>query len=215
MTATITTLKADETSTDTILTRDSYKGHGQPQAFYFWGTGKLADEQLGTLVTSVEANGLTLVLKADGKTVAQFDKRGKFWISPAFKHEELRHYSDGDSIATWYESVPQAPKTDPAPAPTADAKAIVAAATPVKARRPGRNAKLSPCLCGCKAQVKGMYKQGHDARHAGDVARKAIKAAAGADPDVNLLTAIEDVLAELPTQALRVKAANIVTKVLS
>jgi hypothetical protein len=195
MTATITTLAANETATDTILTRDSYKGHGQPQSFYYWGTGKLADEQLGTLVTSVEMNGLTLVLKGGrGETVAQFDKRGKFWISPAGQddHDE-----------------------DEAPEPTADAKAIIAAAAPARAKRPGRNAKLSPCLCKCGAQVKGMYKQGHDARHAGDVARKATKAAAAGDPDANLLTLIEDILAELPTEALRVKAANIVRKVLS
>ena len=75
-------------------------------------------------------------------------------------------------------------------------------------RSPSRNAKLSPCTCGCGAQVKGLYKQGHDARHAGNVARAAI-ARLIADPDTNLADT-SDLVAELPTEALRAKAAKMI-----
>jgi len=83
----------------------------------------------------------------------------------------------------------------PATEPTKDAQAIQRAA------RPSRNGKLHPCTCGCGGQVKGLYKQGHDARHAGDIARKFLT-----DPAPGQ----EFYLRQLPTEALRAKAARIV-----
>lgn len=78
-----------------------------------------------------------------------------------------------------------------------------------RAAKPSRNAKLHDCKCGCGQQVKGLYKQGHDARHASDVAKRVI-ALLASDPDVNL--ADPDLFDELPTQALKAKAAAIVVK---
>lgn len=169
--------------TDVInWTRATYKGHGQPTRFYYWGTGKVGDAEDGLLVTSVKVDGTKITLDG-GREVRTLDVRTRFWVSPA--PEPVR--------------VPQ-------PRQTEDAKAIQAAA---KATRPSRNAKLSDCRCGCSAQVKGLYKQGHDARHAGDVARRAI-AQLISDPDLNLAD-LSDLVSELPTDALQAKALKMIT----
>jgi len=170
----------------TGLVRDTYKGHGQPQSFYYWGTGKTADEQDGTLITSTKVTGTTITLvDGQGTEVRTVDVRTRFWISEAGQDDHTEDEA------------------------TEDAQAIQRAAAPAKAARPSRNAKLSPCLCKCGAQVKGMYKQGHDARHASQVAQAAIKALL-TDTDLNLADC--SLFDELPTEALRVKAANIVAK---
>jgi len=185
MNATATSpLSADTTN----LRRDTYKGHGQPQSFYYWGTGKSADEQDGTLITSTKVTGTTVTLiDGRGTEVRTVDVRTRFWISEAGQDDHTEDEAES----------------------TEDAQAIQRAAAPAKAARPSRNAKLSPCLCKCGAQVKGMYKQGHDARHASQVAQAAIKALL-TDTDLNL--ADSGLFDELPTEALRVKAANIVAK---
>ena len=59
---------------------------------------------------------------------------------------------------------------------------------------------LTPCLCGCGVQVAGksLYRPGHDARHASQVAQAI--SVAGSDAEYRAL------LAELPTVALKAKA---------
>jgi hypothetical protein len=175
MTATATATAPRQTVTDDLpsWTRATYKGHGRPTRFYYWGTGSQANEEDGLLVTSVKVTDHNVIMKGANAT-RKVDVRMRFWISPA------------------PELVPQ-PRNGQ---PTEDTQAIV------KAARPSRNAKLSDCRCGCGQKVKGLYKQGHDARHAGNVAREAL--AAGADADLN------EILAKLPTEALRIKAANMV-----
>ena len=70
------------------------------------------------------------------------------------------------------------------------------------------NNETTKCLCGCGVTVNKAYRPGHDARHAGQVARYAA--------DLLLNTHIEDytdfienyVTTQLPTFALRQKALN-------
>lgn len=62
------------------------------------------------------------------------------------------------------------------------------------------------CLCGCAEVVKskrGTYRPGHDARHAGEVARQV-----AADGDTGRYEA-------LPTEALRSKAAGLTARLLA
>lgn len=146
--------------------RNTYKGHGQPQSFYFWGTGAQADDQDGLLVTSVETGGTTLTLSGLHET-RTVDVRTRFWASPA--------------------------------------PAEVAKTAPARTRRPNQ-----PCRCGCGATANGrrgsLYLQGHDARHVSQLVARIF-----ADSDVNLAD-LTDELAELPTQALRDKAARMVER---
>jgi hypothetical protein len=176
MTATATRTPAEVASWGT------WKDHGHAAVLGYMGRDrKSAGMVVRTVTAAMAGQGLELRSTKNNELVARMGPAGKFWavVAPA--------------------ETAQVPQPRKEQEPTGDAKAIQAAA---KAARPGRNAKLHDCECGCSAQVRGLYKQGHNARHAGDVARKAI--AAGADAD---LTAI---LAELPTAALQAKAARMI-----
>lgn len=74
--------------------------------------------------------------------------------------------------------------------------------TPAKPVKNGNPADLPLCRCGCKSPIgrKSTYKPGHDARHAGQVARDI---AATTDPQ-----RAELMLASLGSDALRQKAIN-------
>jgi len=187
MNTTPTTLAQDTTN----LRRGTYKGLGSPVRFYYWGTEKNANDEFGTLVTSVTVDGTKVTLDSDFE-VRTVDVRTRIWISDEAPVETT---ADADKVIdqAWART----------PEPTGDTKAIV------KAAKPSRNAKLHPCKCGCGAPVRGLYKQGHDARHASDVAKKAL-AALASDPDLNL--ADNSLLDELPTDALKAKAAAIIAK---
>lgn len=66
---------------------------------------------------------------------------------------------------------------------------------------PAKAKQQVKCGCGCGNLTARTYKPGHDARHAGQVARSIIK---GADP--------KEALKALPTDALRTKAQRMVTR---
>lgn len=78
---------------------------------------------------------------------------------------------------------------------------------PSASRRRGDRSGQSgqSCLCGCNqvARLDSLYLQGHDARHASQVAKAIL-----ADPDADPIA----LLAALPTEKLRIKAAAIVAK---
>jgi len=159
----------------------TWKDHGHAAVLGYMGRDRKSAGMVVRTVKVTVGRGNILVLRStrDNEIVAQMGPAGRFWAVTA--PAEVPQPRDGQ---------------------TADAKAVQRAA------RPSRNAKLSPCTCGCGAQVKGLYKQGHDARHAGNVARAAI-AKLIADPDTNLADT-SDLVAELPTEALRAKAAKMI-----
>lgn len=70
----------------------------------------------------------------------------------------------------------------------------------------------SVCLCGCEQEVNVKYQMGHDARHAGIVARQAVERAKAQGIDYLM----DELYEALPTPALRLKskraAANIMSK---
>jgi len=164
--------------------------HQQNSTMIWFGTGKVpAETGVPALLGTQE--GRLVALTPEGLPVFHGGMNTRFWAVPATEQTEVRHHSDGDSIA-----VTLVPAQREQPEPTKDVQAIQRAA------RPSRNGKLHPCECGCGGQVKGLYKQGHDARHAGDVARQIL--AAGSDANLDAF------LRRLPTAALRAKAARIV-----
>ena len=193
-TATRTRTPADAASWGT------WKDHGHAAVLGYMGRDRKSAGMVVRTVTVTVGRGNILVLRStkDNAIVAQMGPAGRFWAVTA--PAEVPQPRDGqtaderDEDGNELESGPIVV--------TADAKAIQRAA------RPSRNAKLSPCTCGCGAQVKGLYKQGHDARHAGNVARAAI-ARLIADPDTNLADT-SDLVAELPTEALRAKATKMI-----
>lgn len=111
----------------------------------------------------------------------------------------------------------------------AEAKAVIdqflGTVTPTEGKKPATNTKkgktmtktasteVHDCYCGCKEQVPGksFYRPGHDARHAGNVGR-AIAAHVGTDVSRKNDDAVQDLLAELPSDRLTEKAMGIADK---
>jgi len=71
------------------LTRATYKDHGQPTEFYYWGRGEQADEQDGTqVVVSTQGSKFVLRRTVDNQVVDTFGFRTKFWASLAAPEPE-------------------------------------------------------------------------------------------------------------------------------
>jgi hypothetical protein len=96
------TQEHEMTATQTTATRNNWKGHDHAAVLYFHGTGTEPTAK-GQLVR-VETFGKTLQVLSfsGGETLAQFGAAGKFWAVPAIRVTEVRHMSDGDSIAEFY-----------------------------------------------------------------------------------------------------------------
>jgi|HubBroStandDraft_2_1064218.scaffolds.fasta_scaffold02391_12 hypothetical protein len=203
MTATPTTITdpADDFSDETTYTWTTWKGTGNAQSFYYWGAiRKGPDRENGALVTKVETHPQHITFyDATGKAVAVFGSATKFWASAA----------PVAAVGTWIEVTPDAQpmRTIKEIAATAAKPGEVPSAskTAAKTQRVKANS-LSKCLCGtCDNVVKGMYAQGHDARHVSQVVKAVL-----ANPDANLADATE--LDELPTAALKAKAVAAISK---
>lgn len=67
------------------------------------------------------------------------------------------------------------------------------------------------CGCGCGQEVNSKYKQGHDARHAGEVARAAAETALAKGVDYSM----DELYEVLPSQALRIKAKNMAARLVA
>lgn len=188
------------TATQTEPQWGTWKDLGNSSALVYHGRNKAEGPWAeGTFVVVGQTPTGWSMLTSDGTPVAQGGYASRFWATRDYSAPV--NQPDEPRVPAQRQATSPTTAGDPAVAttkPTEDAKAINRAA------RPGRNSKLHACLCGCGGQVKGLYKQGHDARHAADVARRMI--AAGSDANLT------EFLQELPTEALRVKAANIVAK---
>jgi len=202
-TATRTRTPADVASWGT------WKDHGHAAVLGYMGRDRKSAGMVVRTVKVTVGKGNILVLRStkDNEIVAQMGPAGRFWaVTAPAEPVEVPQPRNGQTVLDEDTDAGNAARDEALQAefaqPTGDAKAITRAA------RPSRNAKLSPCTCGCGAQVRGLYKQGHDARHAGNVARAAI-AALIADPDTNLADT-SDLVAELPTEALRAKATKMI-----
>lgn len=167
-------------------TWNNWKGHGRPEGFYYFGQNRKGPEALdrsaATLIVRVDTSNPSWYsyIGTSGKPVFQGGVATKFWAEPAQVHEhtETRHSSDGTAITVRY--CTQVHSEDK-PVPAAKKACEVCGSTighlpgcktldkPKAAKKPAKSHKLSPCRCGCKAQIHGLYKQGHDARHASDL----------------------------------------------
>jgi hypothetical protein len=175
----------------------TWKDLGNVSAIVYFGRNKRnGPDPVGKHVVIVKASIGWAMLNSAGARVDTGGYASRFWGAV-----------DTDAPAN---QVPDAPVV-PAPRQpqTAGDPTVATTQPPAKSARPGRNAKLRPCLCGCTAQVRGMYKQGHDARHASAVAQAIIAAGIGSDREAMLKA-----MKALPTEALQMKALNIVRKVM-
>lgn len=183
----------------------SWKTHGNLSALVYFGQDRKSPAAQGKpMVVGILPGSLLSGLDPKtGATVLRGGVATRFWATP----DMTAPVNQPDEIAPAGDALRKLAEQVRSPEPTKDAKAIQNAAKAPK--RAPRNGRLHDCLCGCKGQIKGLYKQGHDARHASAVAKRAI-AALASDPDLNL--ADNDLLAELPTDALKAKAAAIIAK---
>lgn len=117
--------------------------------------------------------------QVQGSTVAELRKLArKVGLKPTGKKAELVAAlveSRGRMLDLAIEA--PAPATAPKPAPAAAApKAKAKKAAPKAASRKALgstdNAPAKFCRCGCGEQVTRLFRQGHDARHAGNLVRK-------------------------------------------
>lgn len=61
------------------ITRASYKGHGKPGEFMFFGSGKAPSEK-GIKVISVAANSAGVTLIGENGRITRFGTATKFWM---------------------------------------------------------------------------------------------------------------------------------------
>lgn len=157
------------TGTDTSPVWGSWKTHGHKLYLDYFGTDRKAPAAEGIRsYWNVDGNGMLVGQAADGdRQIFRGGVASRFWAVevPAKElrtREEVRHHSDGDSIAVITELVP-APEPAPAPAPKP---------APAKAT----------CHDGCGLPVNRgkLYRQGHDARHVKQLFAEIV---AGADLD--------------------------------
>jgi hypothetical protein len=179
----------------TTATRSTWKGHGNPQFFTYHGRGSQAGQ--GVLVAKVEADqGLTLRY-VDGGLIDRFGAATKFWAAPAIQPEPASALEELHAQVYPEGKAAQRLRTVKEVAATAAKPGEVLPATSKHVK------SVALCTCGCGQRAQRQYKQGHDARHASQVA-KAILADPEADP--------AGLLAALPTDKLRLKAAAIVAR---
>jgi len=117
-------------------------------------------------------------------------------------HEDLVKMEDEAAVTakftTWLDARMPAPRTA---TPT---KGTSAPKSPRAPRNPA--AATKPCLCGCEALSSREYAPGHDARHAGQVAREIAQTVIANGGWVGTEDEVRDALNELPSQKLRDKA---------
>ena len=153
-------------------TRATYKGHGHPAEFAFFGTG--TKPETGKAVASCEtsAHGFDLRDKA-GKLICSIGVATKYWAGPL---------SDG----TWGEvagtqALPEKPSI---PEPTlaeaakrheaveaGKAKPLPEVTNEALGKQGDQGAVPNYCRCGCGASVSRFFKPGHDARFSGQLRR--------------------------------------------
>jgi hypothetical protein len=139
------------TATKAPAKRATYKQHGHPAEFAFFGTG--TKPETGKAVASCEssAHGFDLRDKA-GKLIISIGVATKFWAGAL---------ADG----TWGEVAgTQALPDEPKPA-----KQVVTNEDLGKQGDQGAAPKY--CGCGCGMSVSRHYRPGHDARHSGELRR--------------------------------------------
>lgn len=156
---------------------------------------RTAREMLGLLVQV----GLLVTDAVEGEDVWQVGNPGTY-----DDHDRSEAESVFDQFFGVGESEPE-PEVAPTPAPSATPS------EPRAARAETPTGDLPDCICGCGAKVgkKSFYKPGHDARHAGNVARAiAERVASGAARDDAMAQ-----LNELPSTKLRNKAEDMADRI--
>lgn len=186
------------TATETapaVATWGSWKTHGNKAELMYFGQSRKAPVTPAIRIrVQTSASGMYFINVDNDKQIGWGGYATRFWAAPVETDEDETDEAKAE-IARDLNT------------PVTHTQAVVRAAQAPK--RPSRNAKLHGCTCGCGQQVRGLYKQGHDARHASEVAHHAI-AQLLTNPDINLAdSGLFDVL---PTSALQSKAANIVAK---
>lgn len=174
--------------------RATFKGHGRPTRVLYAGYGDDPwDKNPVEAVVELTSSGVRIAGQGSFGVAHKFWARPLAWATTTDPVKVTEHGHGGD-------------RTRGPDVLVATGKGLPGKVPgDVKAPSRSRNGKLHDCLCGCGTQVRGMYAQGHDARHVS----KVVAAASGLGHDTNFT---EWIAQELPTEALRAKAARAIAK---
>jgi len=188
----------------------SWKTHGNNSALIYFGKDRTAGPLGGRRVVVGQTNLGWQMLDSDtGEKVMWGGYATRFWATPDMSAPVNQDEQIAIALAPctvcdapeghedWCEMADE-PQADAYPTEDGHAKLVGDGEVRVQML-------THPCRCGCLRFTKNMYAQGHDAKHVSKVVAR-IKA----DKDITVSSAI----AELPTDALRTKAANAIARYL-
>lgn len=190
---------------DALVTWGSWKTHENRAALVYYGQDRKTPDAKGRrVVVGNGPAGWRMLDPETGKLTVWGGYATRFWATPDTdaKSNQIAVADFNDSALQELHKMVYPEKYVAADvAQEAGLRTIKEIAkTAAKPGQVAKDTRRHPCLCGCGSMVKNLYGQGHDARHASAIARRII-----AGEDLALLD-------ELPTEALRTKAAAMIKK---